>query len=46
MTGPKIPGERARQGDRRRITARVLFYALPALLLIGIALYAWFYPFN
>lgn len=46
MSEPRIPDERARQGDRRRITVRVLLYALPALVLIGIALYAWFFPFE
>ena len=39
-------GVKIRQGDRRRVTLRVLAYTLPTLAVIGLVLYAYFYPFN
>lgn len=39
-------GVRVRQGDRRQLNLRVLGYTLLALLVIGLGLYAYFYPFN
>lgn len=46
MTEPQIPGDRAKQGDRRCLTVRVLAWSLPALLVIGLVLYSYWYPFD
>ncbi len=46
MTEPHISDVRARQGDRRRMTIRVLAWSLPALAIIGLVLYAYWYPFD